>query len=250
MPTAVIIGGRGQSGQAIGQRLVAEGWAVTATTSGPLPDPAATPGIRWSALARDQVSSLTGVVKPGTDLVVDIVAFTPGHAEQLIALGDRIGAAVVLFDDVCLHRPRGALTGRSHRRGQLPRLAGADPRGLAHPALGRRQLLHPQSRPGTGPARARAVARHDRAPRGDPRPLQPAPARVVLHQADSRRPPEGHPPLRRSQRPPAHGNGEPGRTGDAGRRPARPPDTQLRGPGRAIGGADQRDHRRPDELVH
>lgn len=97
MPTAVIIGGRGQSGQAIGQRLVAEGWAVTATTSGPLPDPAATPGIRWSALARDQVSSLTGVVKPGTDLVVDIVAFTPGHAEQLIALGDRIGAAVVLL---------------------------------------------------------------------------------------------------------------------------------------------------------
>ena len=96
MPTAVIIGGRGQSGQAIGQRLVAEGWAVTATTSGPLPDPAATPGIRWAALARDQVSSLTGVVKPGTDLVVDVVAFTPAHAEQLLALGDRIGAAVVL----------------------------------------------------------------------------------------------------------------------------------------------------------
>ena len=69
MPTAVIIGGRGQSGRAIGQRLVAGGWAVTATTSGPLPDPAATPGVRWSALARDQVSSLTGVVKPGTDLV-------------------------------------------------------------------------------------------------------------------------------------------------------------------------------------
>jgi nucleoside-diphosphate-sugar epimerase len=96
MPTAVIIGGRGQSGRAIGRRLAAAGWAVTATTAGPLPDPAATPGIHWSALARDQVSDLAGVVKPGTDLVVDVVAFTPAHAEQLLALGDRIGAAVVL----------------------------------------------------------------------------------------------------------------------------------------------------------
>jgi nucleoside-diphosphate-sugar epimerase len=96
MPTDVIIGGRGQSGRAIGQRLAAAGWAVTATTAGPLPDPAATPGIRWSALARDQAGDLSGVVPPGTDLVVDVVAFTPAHAEQLLALGDRIGAAVVL----------------------------------------------------------------------------------------------------------------------------------------------------------
>jgi len=96
MPTAVIIGGRGQSGRAIGQRLAAAGWAVTATTAGPRPDPAATPGIRWSALDRDQAGGLTGVVEPGTDLVVDAVAFTPAHAEQLLALGDRIGAAVVL----------------------------------------------------------------------------------------------------------------------------------------------------------
>jgi nucleoside-diphosphate-sugar epimerase len=96
MPTAVIIGGRGQSGRAIGQRLAAAGWAVTSTTAGPLPDPATSPGIRWSALVRHEVNDLGGVVKPGTDLVIDVTAFSVAHAEQLLALGDRIGAAIVL----------------------------------------------------------------------------------------------------------------------------------------------------------
>jgi nucleoside-diphosphate-sugar epimerase len=81
---------------AIGQRLAAEGWDVTSTTSGPLPEREVTAGIRWAALKRDEVDDLTGVVTADTDLVVDAVAFTPTHAEQLLSLGDRIGAAIVL----------------------------------------------------------------------------------------------------------------------------------------------------------
>ena len=96
VPTAMIIGGRGQSGRAIGQRLVEDGWDVTATSAGPLPDPSGTPGVRWSVLARDEAGSLNDVVAPGTDVVVDITSFTRAHAEQLVALGDRVGSAIVI----------------------------------------------------------------------------------------------------------------------------------------------------------
>jgi len=94
--TALIIGGRGQSGRAIGDRLVEDGWTVTCTTAGPLPEPATTAGVRWIGLARDEVGDLTAVIPSDFDLVVDVTAFTPAHAEQLLALGDRVGAAIVL----------------------------------------------------------------------------------------------------------------------------------------------------------
>ena len=55
-----------------------------------------TPGVRWSVLARDEAGSLNDVVAPGTDVVVDITSFTPAHAEQLVALGDRVGSAIVI----------------------------------------------------------------------------------------------------------------------------------------------------------
>jgi nucleoside-diphosphate-sugar epimerase len=96
MRTALIIGGRGQSGRAIGERLAAEGWDVTSTTAGPLPEPATTAGVRWVGLARDEVADLTAVVRSDIDLVVDVTAYTPAHAEQLIALGNRVSAAIVM----------------------------------------------------------------------------------------------------------------------------------------------------------
>jgi nucleoside-diphosphate-sugar epimerase len=96
MPKALIIGGRGQCGRAIGHRLAAAGWTVTSSTAGPIPDEADTPGISWTAFGRDEADDLRSVVTTDTDLVVDVTAFTPGHAEQLIALGDRIGSAIVI----------------------------------------------------------------------------------------------------------------------------------------------------------
>jgi nucleoside-diphosphate-sugar epimerase len=92
----VVIGGRGQSGRAIGQRLVADGWEVIATSAGDLPRPEATPGIRWSLLARDEGVGLADVVPSGTDVVIDITCFTPAHVGQLLAVGDRVGSAIVI----------------------------------------------------------------------------------------------------------------------------------------------------------
>jgi nucleoside-diphosphate-sugar epimerase len=96
MGTALIVGGRGQSGLAIGRRLVDEGWSVTATSSGPIPDPGVAPGVRWAALVRHEPGALESVAGTGFDVVVDVTAYQPSHAAQLLALGNRIGSAVVL----------------------------------------------------------------------------------------------------------------------------------------------------------
>jgi nucleoside-diphosphate-sugar epimerase len=96
MGTALIVGGRGQSGLAIGRRLVDEGWSVTGTSSGAFPDPGVVPGVRWAALRRDEPGELESVAGAGFDVVVDVTAFQPDHAAQLLTLGDRIGSAVVL----------------------------------------------------------------------------------------------------------------------------------------------------------
>jgi len=96
MPTAVIIGGRGQTGWAIGRRLVEAGWTVTATSSAAQPGPAARDEVRWIQFVRDEKSELTEVIPSGTDVVVDVTAFTPEHGQQLLALKERIGAAIVI----------------------------------------------------------------------------------------------------------------------------------------------------------
>jgi nucleoside-diphosphate-sugar epimerase len=120
VPTAVIIGGRGQSGRAIGQRLVEDGWDVTATSAGPVPDPSGAPGIRWSVLARDEAGSLTDVVAPGTDVVVDITSFTRAHAEQLVTLGDRVGSAIVISTLSVYSDPAGRSLEEARDEGSFP----------------------------------------------------------------------------------------------------------------------------------
>jgi nucleoside-diphosphate-sugar epimerase len=94
MPRALIIGGRGQSGRAIAQRLLTGGWEVTATARGPIPDDGGE--VTWVTLDRDQVDDFGAALPGDFDVVVDDVAFTPAHADQLISLGDRVGSAVVL----------------------------------------------------------------------------------------------------------------------------------------------------------
>ncbi|MGC2192757.1 MAG: NAD-dependent epimerase/dehydratase family protein [Candidatus Dormiibacterota bacterium] len=95
MPRALILGGRGQSGRAIGHRLSTAGWEVIATTAGALPVPPTEPEISWVALARDSATDLRNLIPSGADLVVDVTAYTVAHAEQLLCLGDTVGAAIV-----------------------------------------------------------------------------------------------------------------------------------------------------------
>jgi nucleoside-diphosphate-sugar epimerase len=92
VPSALIIGGRGQCGLAIGGRLRDDGWEVTSTTSRPVPDIAAASGITWKSTCDAPIDELAEDV----DVVVHTTAFTRADAAALIALGDRIGSAVVI----------------------------------------------------------------------------------------------------------------------------------------------------------
>jgi nucleoside-diphosphate-sugar epimerase len=92
----MVIGATGQCGRAIVERLLLDGWQVTATTSGPLPDDDAGRPLRWAHLDRDPSSDLSSLAATPVDVVVQVAAFGPEHAEQLVRLGDRTGSVVVL----------------------------------------------------------------------------------------------------------------------------------------------------------
>jgi nucleoside-diphosphate-sugar epimerase len=90
-----VIGATGQIGSAAVLALVRDGWRVrgAAKTRHPagLPD-----GVEITELDREDPDALAAAIGSGVDVVVDCVAFRRRHAQQLIALADRIGSAVVI----------------------------------------------------------------------------------------------------------------------------------------------------------
>ena len=81
MKRAIVIGGTGQIGRAAAPALERAGFEVTlASRSGQPID--GRPGVR---LDREDTAALRAAVN-GSDVVVDTVAFTPAHAEQLLSL--------------------------------------------------------------------------------------------------------------------------------------------------------------------
>lgn len=87
----MVIGGRGQCGLAIAASLLGDGWDVTATAAGPVPD-GVDLDVRWVPVTDERLE----VVVPDVDVVVHTTAYTAADAEELLALGDRVGSVVVL----------------------------------------------------------------------------------------------------------------------------------------------------------
>ncbi|MFJ6571770.1 NAD-dependent epimerase/dehydratase family protein [Streptomyces sp. NPDC091292] len=96
MKNAVVIGAAGQIGRAAVRALAEDGWTVTAASLGGGGDPNWPEDVRTVRLDRTDDAAVADVVGDGCDVLVDMVAFTAGHARQLIGLGDRIGSAVVI----------------------------------------------------------------------------------------------------------------------------------------------------------
>ncbi|MEJ3405254.1 NAD-dependent epimerase/dehydratase family protein [Rathayibacter sp. YIM 133350] len=97
---AFIIGGTGQIGSAAARRLISDGWEVTLASRGirssdTNANAPAIEGARHLLLDRDDTAALLKAAR-GHDLVLDTVAYTPQHADQLVALGDAVGALVVI----------------------------------------------------------------------------------------------------------------------------------------------------------
>jgi nucleoside-diphosphate-sugar epimerase len=94
---AVLIGGPGQIGRAAARALVAEGWDVVAVSrSGRLPDGLARLGVHAVSADREDDWALREAVGQGADVVVDAVAYTRTHGEQLNALAGLAGSLVVI----------------------------------------------------------------------------------------------------------------------------------------------------------
>jgi nucleoside-diphosphate-sugar epimerase len=97
VPRAVLIGGTGMIGRAAARSLAADGWEVVAVSrSGTLPDGLAELGVEAVVADREDDAQLRAALGAGADVVLDTVAFTREHGEQLNGLGGLAGSLVVI----------------------------------------------------------------------------------------------------------------------------------------------------------
>lgn len=87
MPRAVLIGGTGLIGRAAARALARDGWDVVALSrSGDVSADLAALGVSGVAVDRADDAQLHAAIGAGADVVVDMVAYSRAHGEQLNAL--------------------------------------------------------------------------------------------------------------------------------------------------------------------
>ena len=93
MPTALILGGTGQIGLAVAERLAGDGWEVTLVSRAPAPISGP-----WQHVAadREDPGALRTALADGADLLLDCVAFDARHADQLLELQGSIARLAVI----------------------------------------------------------------------------------------------------------------------------------------------------------
>ncbi|MFF3491677.1 NAD-dependent epimerase/dehydratase family protein [Streptomyces sp. NPDC002795] len=107
MKTALVIGAAGQIGRPTVRALAQDGWEVTAASRGGGRDAGWPAEVRAVRLDREDADSVAALVGDGVDLVVDLVAFTAAHGQQLAGLAGRIGSAVVASSAAVYEDERG-----------------------------------------------------------------------------------------------------------------------------------------------
>ncbi|MCW4116465.1 NAD(P)H-binding protein [Aurantimonas sp. MSK8Z-1] len=114
MPTAFILGGTGQIGRAAAARLAGDGWSVTLASRS-----TAAPDGPWRQIRveRNEEDSLQQGLGDGADLVLDCIAFDDTHADQLLALEDRIGRLAVVSSMGVYRDAAGRSLGTAAERG-------------------------------------------------------------------------------------------------------------------------------------
>src|SRR5512133_3073542 len=94
--TGVVLGVSGQIGTAVARRMLAEGWVVRGLHDATTPLPDDLTGVEVTVGDRNDDDILAGVLSDGADGVVDTIAYTSKHAEQLLAHADGIGALAII----------------------------------------------------------------------------------------------------------------------------------------------------------
>jgi nucleoside-diphosphate-sugar epimerase len=95
--TAFVLGGTGLVGRAVAGRLGEAGWDVTVASRGEraLDDSQATDARRVT-LDRHDESALADALGDGVDVLVDVIPFELGDAEQLLRLRGRFGSVIAI----------------------------------------------------------------------------------------------------------------------------------------------------------
>lgn len=98
MLRALVVGGTGLVGRAVGRRLLAAGWQVDLTGRDPthLPPDIAACGGTFVAADRDSSDQLLGAFGDGADLLVDCICFTAEDATRLLPLARGAGSTVMI----------------------------------------------------------------------------------------------------------------------------------------------------------
>ncbi|MFD2346886.1 NAD-dependent epimerase/dehydratase family protein [Sinorhizobium terangae] len=93
MSTASIIGGTGQIGLAVAERLARDGWEVRLVSRAP--PPISGP---WQHVGvdREDRDAFRKALAGGADLLLDCIAFDQRHADQLLELQDDVGRLAVI----------------------------------------------------------------------------------------------------------------------------------------------------------
>jgi nucleoside-diphosphate-sugar epimerase len=93
--SALVIGGTGQIGVATARRFLTAGWNVTVASRSGADDELTELGAEVVALDRADTAALRALAS-GRDAVVDVVAYTAAHADQLTELKGSVGSLVVI----------------------------------------------------------------------------------------------------------------------------------------------------------
>jgi nucleoside-diphosphate-sugar epimerase len=95
---AFILGGTGQIGRAVARNLVHQGWRVVIARRGHRPPPPELieGGASVSILDRERPGELAHALADGADALIDTIAFTQLHADQLLDIQGCVGAFIVI----------------------------------------------------------------------------------------------------------------------------------------------------------
>ncbi|WP_073973249.1 NAD(P)H-binding protein [Erythrobacter donghaensis] len=98
MSKAFILGGTGQIGLAVAERLLEDGWQVTLGSRGrqQLPSHITEIGAKLCRVDRSEFVELASAIDSGCDLLIDTVAFDAAHARQLLAVQHNVGQIIAI----------------------------------------------------------------------------------------------------------------------------------------------------------
>lgn len=121
MQRAFILGGTGQIGHAVANRLLAEGWHVTLGSRSPSVPTGSQENLRHVEVDRNKDGAIARALGDGADLLLDCIAFDSSDAKQLIEVQHNVGK-ICAISSASVYRDDAGLTLDEARVNGFPEL--------------------------------------------------------------------------------------------------------------------------------